>query len=208
MIRESDTDISSRSYLARNGYWVARAAQHVTDGKYADAIQLCREHLSAEPNLISARIIYGTALTRAGQVDMAKEQFYFILSIDPDNVVALKQLADIAWSEGDEFTAITNYERILEADPYCRGLASDVVRKTTERTRTVTLVRPEEPVQTRESMPLRAIPFYTETMGDLYMAQGYHRLAATVYRVLHDRSRHPRLQVKLLQAEEKIKSKE
>jgi tetratricopeptide (TPR) repeat protein len=199
---------SSIACLSRDGYWAAWAAQHVTAGEYADAIQLCKERLAVEPQLLSARIAYGVALARAGQAESAKEQFFYVLSTDPDNLVALKHLGDIAFAEGDEFSAMAKYERILEIDPYCRGVASDFTNRKIERTHTVTLVRPEEPARSHDTVPLRAIPFYTETMGDLYMAQGYHRLAATVYRVLHDRGRHPRLQDKLLQAEEKIKSKE
>jgi hypothetical protein len=44
-------------------------------------------------------------------------------------------------------------------------------------------------------------------MADLYLAQGYPRLAATVYKVLHERSRHPRFLEKLAKAEEKVKAK-
>ena len=56
--------------------------------------------------------------------------------------------------------------------------------------------------------PGRDIPFYTETVADLYLAQGYPRLAADVYRNLSSVGQNPRLSEKLARAEEKIKQKE
>ncbi|MBU0982891.1 MAG: hypothetical protein KKA42_03410, partial [candidate division Zixibacteria bacterium] len=54
----------------------------------------------------------------------------------------------------------------------------------------------------------RSIPFFTETMGDLYLAQGHSRLAAEVFRHLIDQNDNPRLADKLMQAEGKTKERE
>ncbi len=56
--------------------------------------------------------------------------------------------------------------------------------------------------------PLRPIPLYTETMGDLYLKQGYPRLAAEVFRTLNEKNENPRLAEKFAQATESIKDKE
>ncbi len=71
-------------------------------------------------------------------------------------------------------------------------------------TKTITLRRePEAASVTADRGKLRAIPFYTETMGDLYLAQGHNRLAAEVYRALIAKRPSPRLQEKLEKAEGK-----
>lgn len=194
--------------LAQQGYWPAWAAESYAQGKFVEVVQICRDRLADDPHLLSGRILYAKALIQVNQIEAAREQLYLILAIDPDNLVALKLLGDCACRSGEDLSGLSHYERVLELDPDCHGLACELKSLPTERTHTITLTRPEEPATVAEQIPLRSIPFYTETMGDLYLAQGYPRLAATVYRVLHDRSRHPRLLEKLSRAQEKVKAKE
>lgn len=194
--------------LAAEGYWVAQAARFLEQGKYSETVRLCREHLDEEPDLTGGRLIYARALFQAGQVDSAGEQFYRVLSRDPENVVALKYLGDIKYSEGDEPSALANYRRVLEIDPHCRGLKSRLETRPGQTTTTITLKRAEEAPPLDSSVGLRKIPFYTETMADLYMNQGYPRLAAEVFRKLLERNENPRLSAKLAAAEGKIHRKE
>ncbi|MCP4569706.1 MAG: tetratricopeptide repeat protein [FCB group bacterium] len=194
--------------LADEGYWVAGAARCLEQGKYSEAVRLCKEHLDDEPDLTGGRLVYARALHRAGQIESAGEQFYRVLSRDPDNVVALKHLGDIRFSEGDEPSAMANYRRILEIDPQCRGLRSNVEARPGATTRTITLKRPREASPTSTGRGLRKIPFFTETMADLYMNQGYPRLAAEVFRRLLENNENPRLSEKLASAEGKIHRKE
>ena len=194
--------------LASEGYWVARAARFLEQGKYSEAVRLCKDHLDEEPDLTGGRLIYAKALHLAGQMESAGEQFYRVLSRDPENIVALKHLGDIKFSEGDEPSAMANYRRVLEIDPHCRGLKSDLERRPGATTRTITLKRANENPPVGTGRGLREIPFYTETMADLYMSQGYPRLAAEVFRRLLERNENPRLSEKLAAAEGKIHRKE
>jgi tetratricopeptide (TPR) repeat protein len=193
--------------LADQGYWPAVASRRLAEGKYSAVVELCRENLSESPELVSGLLLQAIALHRAGQQESATEQFYQVLSLDPDNIAALKYLGDIAASAGDNMTALAYYGRVLEIDPYCRGLRCALAPRATESTRTVRLVRSEEPAPANTA-ELRAIPFVTETMGDLYLAQGHARLAATVFGTLHEQTHHPRLLQKLRTAEERIKDRE
>lgn len=192
--------------LASLGYWPARARKLLSQKKYALAAELCREHLESEPEIVSGRVIYGVALYHAGQTESSAEQFFSVLSRDPDNLVALKYLGDIKFASGDEIAAMTYYRRVQAIDPNGRGLQCIIRTRPVEQTKTVTLKRPAE--TPKPSAPLRNIPFYTETLADLYMAQGYPRLAAEVYRVLHVKNQTPRLAEKLAQAEQSIRQKE
>ena len=194
--------------LAAAGYWVAQAARAVAEGKYSTAVRLCREMLPGAPDSVSALLVYGTALFRAGQSESAADQFHRVLSLDPDNQVALKYLGDIRFAEGDQYAAFTSYRRILELDPYCGGLSCPVTTTSQTVTRTVTLKSHAGSRDQKPSAGLRPIPFYTETMGDLYMAQGYPRLATAVYRRLLEQNENPRLVEKLSRAEGKTREKE
>lgn len=194
--------------LVSEGYWVARAARFLEQGKFSEAVRLCKDHLDEEPDLTGGRLVYARALHLAGQMESAAEQFYGVLSRDPENIVALKHLGDIKFTEGDEPSAMANYRRVLEIDPYCRGLKTDLDARPAATTRTVTLRRAGEVPLEVPGRRLRDIPFYTETMADLYMNQGYPRLAAEVLRRLLERNENPRLSDKLAAAEGKVHRKE
>jgi tetratricopeptide (TPR) repeat protein len=196
--------------LSSQEYRPAQAANCLSEGRYYRAVEICQEHLREETQSVSGRLIYALALYGTGQTDSAAEQFYQVLCVDPDNLVALKYLGDIKFTEGDEVAAMANYSRILEIDPHCRGLKSDL--KTTEigSTRTITLSREAESSKEKEAgIPTRwKIHFYTETIGDLYLAQGHPRLAAEVFRTLNEKNQNPRLAEKLAQAVSRIREKE
>jgi tetratricopeptide (TPR) repeat protein len=195
--------------LAAGGYWVAQAAKAVQEGRYSAAVRLCKEYLPETPDLVSGHVVYGIALHDAGQMESAAEQFHRVLALDPDNLLALKYLGDLKFAGGEEFAALANYRRILEIDPHCRGLACSLQRRPADTTRTVTLKRPTpEGGPSRTPAPLRDIPFYTETIGDLYLVQGYSRMATTVYRKLMEQNTNPRLAEKLARAEEKSRERE
>jgi tetratricopeptide (TPR) repeat protein len=191
--------------LADRGYWPARAARFVAEGLYSRAVEICLEHLSENDDLISGHLIYAVALYKAGQTESAAERFYEVLARDPDNLVALKYLGDIKYAAGEEFAALADYNRVLEIDPGCRGLKCDLSLKKRETTRSITITRGEEIEDTSRSHPLRSIPFYTETLADLYLAQGHARLAVEVYDYLIKKGDNPRLQNKLSQARNKVK---
>lgn len=194
--------------LGRQGYWPARAAKYLAAGKYSRAVEICREYLGEAPHLLSGRSVYAEALYHAGQVERAGEEFYRVISQDPDHQVALKYLGDIKFAEGDELAAMAYYGRILELDPHCSGLRSELQTRKPETMRTVTLRRQPEPVIQKPRELLREIPFYTETVGDLYLSQGHPRLAASVFRNLMGESDNPRLREKLTEAEQQIATKE
>lgn len=221
--------------MAAKGYWPAVAAKFLAEGRYSRAVEVCKEGLAEEPSVVSGRVVYAQALYRAGQIESAAEQFYQVLARDPENLMALKCLGDIKYVEGDHYAAMAHYGRVLEIDPGCRELCSSIRRApgsegaqetgpavkenstvlimkasaAKEATRTMTLKREAEvsPVLADRGK-LRAIPFYTETMGDLYLAQGHNRLAAQVYRELIAKRPSPQLQEKLEKAEGKAVGKE
>jgi len=206
---QSDGETSAE-HLVASGYWPARAAQFLADGTWSRAVEICKESLDEEPGCCSGRLIYARALYHAGQVESATEQFYRVLALDAENIVALKYLGDIKFTEHDEPAALAHYRRVLEIDPYCHALTSPIKSSRPETTRTITLTRGGEsrPTIDKRRGTLRKIPFYTETVGDLYLTQGHSRLAAEVFRGLYEKKPTPQLLEKLEQAQRKIHVKE
>jgi tetratricopeptide (TPR) repeat protein len=178
------------------------------EGRYSEVVELCKEHLADEPELISGRVLYSTALFHAGQTETASDELFRVLARDPENLVALKILGDIAHGQGDHVSARAYYSRVLEIDPMTEGLSCRVESKSGETTRSITLGRGEETGSEDLSAVLRHVPFVTETIGDLYMTQGHPRLAAAVFRSLQQQTTNPRLVEKLSKAEQKAREKD
>lgn len=195
--------------LASGGYWPARAAILLAEGKFSRAVEICNANLAEQPDLISGRLILAKALLKAGQVESAVRQFSRVLARDADNLVALKSLGDIKFAEGERAGAMALYGRILEIDPDCRGIRSPLKRSGTETTRTITLKRARRSKAARPAPEnSHTVEFFTETIGDLYLQQGHHRLAAQVFQAIAERNSSPRIADKLAEAEQSISDKD
>ncbi|HEX6535065.1 MAG TPA: tetratricopeptide repeat protein [Gemmatimonadaceae bacterium] len=86
-------------------------------GELDTAIEICREHVPHQPTYISGYIVLGQALFESGRLDESRSTFETALGLDPENLIALRQLGDIARANGDIEGARTWYHRLLEVDP-------------------------------------------------------------------------------------------
>lgn len=196
-------------FMTEENYWPAIAADFVQRGKYSKAVEICRDNIKEKNQPLSGRLIYAQALFYAGQLESAENIFYDVLALDPENIAALKFIGDIKFAGGKEADAFHYYRKILSLDPHSRSLYSKLKKNTQDKTHTITLKRPEEKVVVKEdTRPKRDIPFYTETMGDLYLAQGFPQLARDVYAKLIKENSNSRLKEKLINSEEIIKEKD
>ena len=98
-------------------YFAPLANEYRKAGDIEQAIAICREYLPQQPGHMSGHIVYGQALYEARQVEEAKTVFETALSLDPENLIALRHLGDIALMVGDSQAARMWYGRVLEADP-------------------------------------------------------------------------------------------
>jgi hypothetical protein len=85
-------------------------------GDTGRAIELCRAHLEQQPNHMSGQVVLGQALFDAGQRDEARSAFETALSLDPENIIALRHLGDLARSSGELGAARNWYSRLLDLD--------------------------------------------------------------------------------------------
>src|SRR5581483_7279749 len=86
-------------------------------GDLEQAIFICQEYLPQQPGHMSGHIVYGQALFELARHDEAKVVFETALSLDPENLIALRHLGDIARVSGNGTEARLWYQRVLEADP-------------------------------------------------------------------------------------------
>jgi tetratricopeptide (TPR) repeat protein len=98
-------------------YFAPLANEYRKGGQPKRAIELCRAHLAQMPGHMSGQIVYGQSLYEAGEFDEAKEVFGRALSLDPENLIALRSLGDMALQAGETADARKWYTRLLDADP-------------------------------------------------------------------------------------------
>src|SRR5690349_20522852 len=99
------------------GYFAPLANEHRKSGDLDQAIALCRTHLPQQPAHISGHIVLAQALFEAGSLDESREIFHTALGLDPETLIALRYLGDIAREASDVSTARGWYQRVLEVDP-------------------------------------------------------------------------------------------
>ena len=98
-------------------FFAPLANEYRKAGDLDQAIALCQEHLQDQPGNMNGQVVYGQALFDAGRYDDAEATFQTALALDPENLIALRHLGEIARSNQDAGKAIEWYQRVLDADP-------------------------------------------------------------------------------------------
>lgn len=102
------------------------ANEYRKSGDLDVAIEICRAHVPLQPTYISGYIVLGQALFERGQPEEARATFETALSLDPENLIALRQLGDIARASGDLDAARGWYHKLLEVDPQNEEIAAQL----------------------------------------------------------------------------------
>lgn len=98
-------------------YFAPLANEYRKVGDLEQAIFICQEYLPQQPGHMSGHIVYGQALFESARHEEARAVFETALALDPENLIALRHLGDIARAAGDPTAARAWYRRVLEADP-------------------------------------------------------------------------------------------
>lgn len=98
-------------------YFAPLANEYRKAGEADVAIELCRTYLPQQPSHMSGYIVYGQALHDAGHAEESTAVFKQALTLDPENIIALRQLGDIARDSGDSGGAMRWYGKVLDLDP-------------------------------------------------------------------------------------------
>ena len=71
------------------------AEEYRRSGNFQDAVRTCRAGLEQHPAYLSARVTLGRSLMELEQFDEAQAEFEYVLLSAPDNLIALRSMADI-----------------------------------------------------------------------------------------------------------------
>jgi tetratricopeptide (TPR) repeat protein len=98
-------------------YFAPLANEYRKGGQPRRAIEICKAQLENMPGHMSGQIVYGQALYEAGEFAEAREVFERALTVDPENLIALRSLGDMSLQAGNAAEARSWYVRLLDADP-------------------------------------------------------------------------------------------
>src|SRR5438552_14383367 len=98
-------------------YFAPLANEYRKGGQPKRAIEICRSQLAQMPGHMSGQIVYGQALYEAGEFEEARQVFERALTLDPENLIALRTLGDMSLQRGNTTEAYRWYTRLLDADP-------------------------------------------------------------------------------------------
>src|SRR5688572_19117145 len=136
-------------------YFAPLANEYRKAGDLQQAISICQAHLPQQPGHMSGHIVYGQALFEARQFDQARTVFETALALDPENLIALRYLGDIAFELGDRGGARGWYTRVLETDPRNEEIAALMAAMGEERGPTS---RETAPAAAAEAAPAAPAP--------------------------------------------------
>ncbi|TLY56069.1 MAG: tetratricopeptide repeat protein, partial [Gemmatimonadetes bacterium] len=97
-------------------------------GELDRALELCQAGLELHPDYVSAHIVHARCLIDQKNDARASEVFQRVLALDPENVLALKILAEIAERGGRFDQAVEWLGRLLAADPMNGDAAEALAR--------------------------------------------------------------------------------
>ena len=98
-------------------YFAPLANEFRKAGQLQRAIAICREFVPQQPAHMSGHIVFGQALFENGDYAEAQTVFATALQLDPENLIALRHLGDIARLTQHPAEAALWYRRVLEVDP-------------------------------------------------------------------------------------------
>lgn len=79
-------------------------------GRFADAIDVCRAGLQRHPAYVSARVTLGRSLVEMGEFDEATRELEQVLRVAPENLAAIRALADIHRRRSEQPESIEVYD--------------------------------------------------------------------------------------------------
>jgi tetratricopeptide (TPR) repeat protein len=89
------------------------AEEYRRAGQLEDAVEVCRVGLAIHPSYVSARVTLGRALLDLEKLDDARQELERVLASAPENLAAIRGLAEIHHRRGSLAEALAHYRAAL-----------------------------------------------------------------------------------------------
>src|SRR6266511_1765349 len=93
------------------------AEEYRRSGDHEEAVAVCLAGLAIHPGYVSARVTLGRALIQLGRLDDAKTELQQVLATAPENLSAIRGLAQIHQRCGSIVDALAQYRAALSLAP-------------------------------------------------------------------------------------------
>ncbi len=93
------------------------AEEYRRAGHYREAVDACRAGLHTHPGYLSARVTLGRALIELGELDEAQTALETVLKGAPENLAAIRGVAEIRHRRGELTEALGQYRTALSLAP-------------------------------------------------------------------------------------------
>jgi Flp pilus assembly protein TadD len=87
------------------------------EGRFAEAVEVCRHGLAVHPGYLSARVTLGRALVGLGQFDQAQVELQSVVDVAPGHLTAIRALADLFQRRGQVQEALGQFRLALTLAP-------------------------------------------------------------------------------------------
>ena len=121
-------------------------------GEIDRAVELCVSGLERHPDYVSAHIVYARCLMDQKNDLGAEEVFKKVLTLDPENIIALKVLAEIADRGGRADEGVEWLSRLLAADPM-NGEAEEALKQARTKAAAAKAAAPPAPASPEPTPP-------------------------------------------------------
>ena len=105
-------------------------------GQHEESVEVCRAGLAIHPGYLSARVTLGRALIELDQLDEAQAALDVVLKSAPENLAAIRGLAEIYHRRGSLPEALAQYRTALALarnDPDLQRTVAELARKVEPR---------------------------------------------------------------------------
>jgi tetratricopeptide (TPR) repeat protein len=107
------------------------AEEHRRAGQFEESVEVCRAGLAIHPTYLSARVTLGRALIELGKLEDARVELETVLKAAPENLAAIRGVAEICHKQGALDEALAHYKAALAIarnDPELEQTVSDLSR--------------------------------------------------------------------------------
>jgi tetratricopeptide (TPR) repeat protein len=107
------------------------AEEYRRAGRFQESIDACRAGLARHPGYLSARVTLGRALVEIGDVESAHRELAEVVRVAPENLSAIRALADVQRKWGERPEALAQFKSAFEMagpDPTIEQIERDLRR--------------------------------------------------------------------------------